>query len=317
MIRGIGTQTWRVIDDNDPAQGFDLLKETGFDCCDFSLNRYLLNTDLYNKRRSRFFEKSEEELREYFRPHKEGAEAAGIKIHQMHMPYPIYIPGNTKEINDHLWNEVAPKSMEICAFLECPFIVIHGLKLRKQLGSEAAEWERTEEFLDSILPIAKEKGIVVCMENLYDGQAGHMIDGPCTDPYITAERIDRINERYGGEVLGFCFDTGHANLLSLDFGRYMGVMGKRIRVLHIHDNDGRADLHQLPYTFTRTRENEPSTDWDGFLRALSDIDFDGVLSFETAPVLSAFPEGMKADALRLIAATGRYFRDRVSEKPSL
>jgi sugar phosphate isomerase/epimerase len=317
MIRGIGTQTWRAIDDNDPAQGFALLKETGFDCCDFSLNRYLLNTDLYNKRRSRFFEKSEEELREYFRPHKEGAEAAGIKIHQMHMPYPIYIPGNTKEINDHLWNEVAPKSMEICAFLECPFIVIHGLKLRRQLGSEAAEWERTEEFLDSILPIAKEKGIVVCMENLYDVQAGHMIDGPCTDPYITAERIDRINERYGGEVLGFCFDTGHANLLSLDFSRYMGVMGKRLRVLHIHDNDGRADLHQLPYTFTRTRENEPSTDWDGFLRGLSDIDFDGVLSFETAPVLSAFPEEMKADALRLIAATGRYFRDRVSEKPSL
>ena len=84
MIRGIGTQTWRVIDDNDPAQGFALLKETGFDCCDFSLNRYLLNTDLYNKRRSRFFEKSAEELRDYFRPHKEGAKAAGIRIHQIH-----------------------------------------------------------------------------------------------------------------------------------------------------------------------------------------------------------------------------------------
>lgn len=311
MIRGIGTQTWRVIDDNDPLSGFELLKETGFDCCDFSLNRYLLNTDLYNKRRSRFFEKSAEELRDYFRPHKEGAKAAGIRIHQMHMPYPIYIPGNTKEINDHLWNEVAPKSMEICAYLECPYIVIHGLKLRRYLGSEEAEWERTEEFLDTILPIAKEKDIVVCMENLYEGAAGHMTEGPCSDPYLTAERIDRINERYGSEVLGFCFDTGHANLLGIDFMRYMTVMGKRIKVLHIHDNDGRADLHQLPYTFTRTRDNKPSTDWEGFIAGLRGIDFDGVLSFETAPVLSAFPEEMKADALRLIAATGRYFKEKI------
>ncbi|MCR5747545.1 MAG: sugar phosphate isomerase/epimerase, partial [Lachnospiraceae bacterium] len=98
-----------------------------------------------------------------------------------------------------------------------------------------------------------------------------------------------------------------------DFRKFINVLGKRIKVLHIHDNDGTADLHQLPFTFTKTRENEPSTDWEGFINGLRDIDFDGVLSFETAPVLSSFPDEMRSDALRLIAATGRYFKSRIED----
>ena len=312
MIRGIGTQTKNVIDDTEPIAGFQLLRDTGFDSCDFSLNSYLLNTDLYRERVNKFFDAPIDELKDYFRPQKEAAAGAGIVINQMHMPYPIYVPGAAKEINTYLLDEVAPKSMEICAYLECPAIVVHGLKLRQHLGSEEAEWQRTEAFLDTVLPMAKEMGIVVCIENLYNGVNGHMTEGPGTDARISAERIDSINERYGAGVLGFCFDTGHANLLGIDMRKFIVTLGKRIKVLHIHDNDGISDLHQLPFTFTRTRENEPSTDWKGFIQGMADIDFDGVLSFETAPVLSAFPEEMKADALRLIAATGRYFKDKIN-----
>ena len=43
----IGTQTKNVIKDDNPIEGFRLLKEAGFDCCDFSLNDYLKNTDIY------------------------------------------------------------------------------------------------------------------------------------------------------------------------------------------------------------------------------------------------------------------------------
>lgn len=35
--------------------------------------------------------------------------------------------------------------------------------------------------------------------------------------------------------------------------------------------------------------------------------FDKVLSFETAPVLSAFPQDMKEDVLSLIAKIGKHF----------
>lgn len=308
----IGVQSQNVIDDVNPEEGFRMLARAGFSCVDFSLNAYLKNTDIYKADINRFFDASVSELEHFFTPHKKAAEASGITIHQVHMPYPIYVPTGEKDINDYLWNEVAPKSMQLCHFLDCPYIVIHGLKLAKYLGSEEEEWKRTEEFIDSIAPMAKEMGIIICIENLYESIGGHLVEGPCCSVRKAVERIDRINDRYHAEVLGFCFDTGHANLVGIDFESFLTALGDRLKVLHIHDNDGIQDLHQIPFTFTKTRENKSSTDWEGFIRGMRNIGFDKTLSFETAPVLKAFPEEMKQDALQFIARIGKYFVGEIS-----
>ncbi len=303
----IGVQTKNVVDDECPEQGFRLLRQSGFSCADFSLNGYLVNKDVYRSRINSFFDRSVGELEEFFTPHREGAARAGITVSQMHMPYPNYVPGGSEELNGYLRNVVAPKSVRLCAFFGCPYLVVHGFKLARFLGGEGLEWKRTEEFLNALAPMAKDVGITLCIENLYDSAGGHIVEGPCCDAGKAAERIDRFNERWGGEVLGFCFDTGHANLVGIDFESFMGTLGSRLKVLHIHDNDGISDLHQIPFTFTRTRENRPSTDWEGFVRGLRAIDFQGVLSFETAPVLSSFPDEMKGDVLAFIARIGRWF----------
>lgn len=309
----VGVQTQNVVTDGNPYEGFGMLRENGFTCCDFSLNGYLKNTDIYRANKNNFFDRSVEELELFFTAHKTAAKKNGIRINQMHMPYPVYIPNGKDKLNDYMWNEVAPKSMEICRFLECPNIVIHGFKLSRFWGTEEAEWEKTQEFLDTILPMAKEYGITVCMENLYESVGGHIVEGPGCDVRKNVERIDRINAEYGAEVLGFCFDTGHANLIGIDFEKFITTLGSRLKVLHIHDNDGVGDLHQIPYTFTKTRENKSSTDWEGFVRGLREIHFDGVLSFETAPVLKAFPEELKAEVLHFIACIGINFERQISE----
>jgi sugar phosphate isomerase/epimerase len=201
--------------------------------------------------------------------------------------------------------------MKICSFFECKYIVVHGFKLAYHLGSEAAEWEKTLEFLEFLAPMARELGITICIENLYNGIGGHMMEGPCCDARKAVERIDRMNDKYGAEILGFCFDTGHANLVGLDFEDFITTLGHRLKVLHIHDNDGISDLHQVPFTFTKTRENTSSTDWDGFIRGLRAVKFDKVLSFETAPVLTSFPDELGEEVLRLIANIGRYFGGKI------
>lgn len=311
MLR-IGVQTKNVVYDENP-QGFELLKRSGFSCADFSLNGYLLNTDIYSANMNRFFDASVSDLEHFFALHKKAAHTAGITINQMHMPYPIYVPDGKPDINDYLRNEVAVKSMKLCKFFECPNIVIHGLKLARFLGSEEAEWEYTEKFIDFLAPMAKEMGIVICIENLYNSVGSHLIEGPCCNAKKASERIDRINDRYHAQVLGFCLDTGHANLLGIDFEDFITTLGHRLKVLHIHDNDGVSDLHQIPYTFARTRENKCSTDWDGFLAGLRKIHFDQVLSFETAPVLTSFPEEMKEKVLQFIAQIGNYFARKMEE----
>ena len=64
----ISVQTQNVILDDNPLQGFQLLKEKGFAAVDFSLNGYLKNTDLYKNKLNPFFEQTIDELKTYFTP---------------------------------------------------------------------------------------------------------------------------------------------------------------------------------------------------------------------------------------------------------
>lgn len=307
----VGMQTKNIVEDRNPLEGFRLLKRVGFSCADFSLNGYLNNKTLYQDERNDFFDKSESELEEFFMPHKMAAQEAGIRIHQVHMPYPILIPNGSQELNDYLWNVVAPKSLKICKFFGCKYMVVHGFKLARYLGSEELEWEKTEEFLRFLAPMAKEMGIVLCVENLYNSLGNHMVEGPCCDAKKVVKRIDQINEDYGAEVIGFCFDVGHANLVGIDMCDFIVTLGSRLKVLHIHDNDGVNDLHQIPYTFTKTRENKPSTDWDGFMNGLRKIGFSGVLNFEASPVVSSFPEELKPEVLHFLVKVGETFANKI------
>ncbi|WP_163193243.1 sugar phosphate isomerase/epimerase family protein [Clostridium thermarum] len=307
----IGVQTKNVVYDSNPAAGFQLLKKSGFSCADFSLNSYLLNTSLYKLGLNDFFNKSDNELEAYFRPHKKAAENAGITINQMHMPYPCYVPNGSKELNNYLVNVVAKKSMKICELFGCSNIVVHGFKLARNLGSEELEWKCTEDFLNIIAPLAKEMKITICVENIYTSIGNHILEGPCCNVQKAVERIDRFNDKYGAEILGFCFDTGHAKLVGIDFEDFITTLGNRLKVLHIHDNDGIGDLHQIPFTFTKTRENRASTDWNGFIQGLKNIKYDKVLSFETAPVLTSFPAEMKSEVLQFIAKIGHYFSNKI------
>lgn len=307
----IGVQSMGVIEDTAPKEGFQLLKDIGFECVDFSLHKYLKNKEIYAYKKNAFFDKTSGQLEQFFTPHKEAAKAAGVIIGQLHMPYPLFIP-EAGDLNEYLCKTVAFKSLDVCAFFHCHYIVVHGFKLVKYLGSEQAEWMQTREFLLSLIPLAKERKITICLENLYDSFGGHITEGPCTDAVRMAKRIDCLNEEAGDEVFGFCFDTGHANLLSIDFESFITTLGNRIKVLHIHDNDGISDLHQIPFTFTQTRDNLASTDWDSFLRGLKAIHYGGVISFETGPVLYSFPNELHRDALSLIYRIGNYFAKEIS-----
>lgn len=309
-----GVQTKNIVREENPLAGFERIRRAGFSCADFSLHDYLQYSEVMENKTNGFFAKSMDDLLAYFTPFKEAAAKAGVAIHQMHMPYPNFVPTVEKETNDFLLDVMAPKSMEICRFMNCRYIVVHGVKSKKFTGSEEGEWEQTEMFLHHVLPIAKEYGIIVCIENLYLTEAGkHLVEGPCCNAKKAAERIDNLNDEYGAEVLGFCFDTGHANIVGIEFESFITTLGKRLKVLHIHDNDGVRDLHQMPFTFTKTRDNKPSTNWDGFIRALALVGYEGVLNFETSPVLQSFPEELQEDALHLLSRIGEYFGRSILE----
>lgn len=294
----VGVQSKGIVYDNDPLEGFEMMKRAGFSCCDFSLDSPFTNLSFCSKKNDVFFQQPIRELKNFFVPYKEAADTAGIKINQMRMPGLIYITSAAKEKINDLIQTAAVKSMEICAFFGCPYIVVHG---PGAVGGTEADWEWSEKYLDFLAPIAKDLKITMCIEN-------RNMESFCCDAEKVAAYIDCVNEKYGAEILGFCFDTGYANLSGIDPEDFITTLGSRMKVLHIHDNDGIRDLHQIPFTFSGGDcGNTSPTDWDGFIRGLRKIQFDQVLSFETASALSEFPQKMKLDVLRFVAQIGSYF----------
>ena len=76
----IGVQTKNVVFDSDPAAGFQMLRDAGFTCADFSLNSYLLNTSLYRFELNDFFDRSDTELEQYFSPHKNAKDSIVVQF---------------------------------------------------------------------------------------------------------------------------------------------------------------------------------------------------------------------------------------------
>ena len=159
----------------------------------------------------------------------------------------------------------------------------------------------------SLIPTLRENDVTVCLENLFSGHNGVNYQGHCSDAQKGAEFIDFLNKEAGKEAYGLCLDTGHANLLRHDLKIMINTYGKRIRCLHIHDNNGSSDQHRAPLTGT--------IDWNRFCQALADTGYDGDLSFETfaqTNLVAKYDEEMIEPWLVLIYKTGVSFRDKIN-----
>lgn len=139
----------------------------------------------------------------------------------------------------------------------------------------------------------------------------HLMEGMGSDFAESVRLIDELNEAAGEELFGFCLDVGHANLLGKNMYQSLLTLGDRLKILHIHDNDGVSDLHTMPFTFERSW-NESSTDWEGFLCGLKEIGYRGVLNFEVFRLMNSFPQQLHPALLSLLAETGRYFSTKIN-----
>ena len=94
-----------------------------------------------------------------------------------------------------------------------------------------------------------------------------------------------------------CFDTGHANLV-MNGSLYDNIkaIGKELKVLHVHDNDGNGDYHKFPF--------DGNFDWQEFTKALKEINYEGVFSLETKPK-STFGTKEYDEELKYLYATAK------------
>lgn len=303
----IGVQSTGSIIQGDIEAGYRRIKEAGFDCVDFNFDEYLHCTMVERGEINAVLDRPVEEVWEDFKMHKRAAAECGLIFEQMHAPFPLRQKG-ADEVNAKMLR-ITKNCIDVCARMGGRYLVVHPVTLAYAC-SKREEHDFNMEMYQELIPMAKKCGIVICLENMFIDQKAHLTEGACSDFVEAAAWIDELNGIAGEEIFGFCFDVGHANILGKNLYQSVLALGGRLKILHIHDNDGVSDLHTMPYTFARSW-NPAATDWEGFLRGLREIKYEGVINFETFRCMESFPGELHPFVLRLLAEMGRYFSAQI------
>lgn len=305
----IGIQTKSFFPESDPEEGIRQISEAGFEQIDLNLDAFLKNTDLYAGIVNDFFSNEVELLAAYFSQYAQAMVKYGVRASQMHMPYPVRVNGRP-ELNQYVQSVVIPKCIVIAQLLDIPYVVLHPFKMQYQYGRERERRENIEYF-KLLIPLLKQCNVKICFENLYEGVGGRITEGVCADPEDAIWYVDTMNAYAGEELFGFCLDTGHLQLVKRDLYEFITMLGPRLKVLHLHENDGIADLHQMPFTFGTSAED--GLNWNDVIQGLRDINYQGTLSFETFPCVNSFPKTMRESVLHTIHKIGEYLAEEIEK----
>ena len=128
---------------------------------------------------------------------------------------------------------------------------------------------------------AQGTGVTLCVENMPPGvfPGSRMLE-----LFQLVEELDRPE-------VALTLDTGHAQI-SAETASETLVAGSRLRTTHVHDNDGRQDVHLPP--------GLGSIDWGGWVAALDAIDYRGPIVLECIKHLRDKPESLGEDLLGLL-----------------
>ena len=291
-------------------QGYDAIREAGFEAIDWNID-HALRADMIrslNYRGNCIFEKSLEEVLAYYAEELAIIRKNGLAITQCHAPFPAYVPGHP-ELMEYMIG-IYCRCIEFCDAVGIPRIVIHGNSLSHGdvINTEESIEQLNRRLFESLIPTLQRCNVTVCMENLCTWTDGVATQGTCCDPHEACRLIDSLNEKAGKECFGLCMDVGHFQLVAGNIRTYAPILGSRIKCLHIHDNNAHADQHVAPFTGT--------TNWNHVCQTLREIGYKGDLSFETVNQTrkpSKFDKDLVRPWLNLIYATGVVLRKHILE----
>ncbi|MBQ9112793.1 MAG: sugar phosphate isomerase/epimerase [Clostridia bacterium] len=302
----IGIQTGRTADEIGYAETYRLFAEAGFEAIDWNLNNRLSGAIIRKgELDGNFYDRSIEEIFAAFEDELAQIRKNGLSIGQAHAPFPAYVPDKPWVLDRMI--EIYKKNILFCHQVGCKYLVIHGISLEKndEFNTKESIRELNDKLYTSLIPTLLGTDVTVCLENLFASMGGIAL-GVCSDPHEAADMIDTYNSIAGKECFGLCLDTGHLNLLRIDLRNYIPVLGKRIKVLHVHDNAGLTDQHKAPYTGTVA--------WSSFCEELRKVGYSGDICFETfmQTTLKVIDRKMLEPWLKLIYDIGCHFRSEIA-----
>ncbi len=306
----ISVQSGGIIENIGAKKCYSLIAKAGFSGIDWNGPDHACPFSVITDgkaRKENIFLRSTDEIYNYFKPELDEIFGNGLVISQAHAPFPAYVAGGDM-LDDMIG--IYKGVIRLCDRVGCKRLVIHGISLALNDNINTSESIKALNFklYESLIPTLLECDVTVCLENLFTSGGGPVVEGFCANPEEAVFYIDSLNEKAGKEVFGFCIDTGHMRLLRKDFRSFVPLLGKRIKCLHIHDNDGNSDAHLAPMA--------GKINWTHFTESLRAAGYDGDLSFETfrqAEAALSVGEDMLFTALEYIYGIGKAFREQIEK----
>lgn len=198
----------------------------------------------------------------------------GLKILTTHIPYRFNYTDPTTENYDYCYS-MTVRALRASEYLGAEWAVVHIQKAQDTVA-----------YIKRLVADAGVQRIGIAIENLPKFSLAEVI-----------EAHDALEKE--GYRVGVCLDTGHCNInkyFAYDVAEAIRVLGKRIKMLHVHDNSRNADAHYIP--------SMGSIKWKSVMQALADVGYEGAFNFELQP--GKIPAEAREEYEKFSAAMGRY-----------
>lgn len=274
-------------------QAIRLLAETGFDCVDFTMDGLHYDDHILNSPGAEA----------HMRKIRALGDDLGITFNQAHAPW--VFEWERPGVIENVCVPRTIRALELAGILGVDTVIVHPLHFMKYRYENYQKiWDMNMEFYRKLLPHAKANNVRICLENLFQFDSRNVaMPDTCAEPDKFVQAIDVFNDPH---IVG-CLDVGHAVLIGDSPARYIYALGHdRLKALHIHDNSAIVDTHTLPYLGGKV-------DWNETTKALADIDYDGVFTFESFLFYKNFEDDFLPQAARFVHDMGRYLIAKIEK----
>lgn len=266
-------------------RAIDIMKEAGYDAIDMSLFCMSNDGDIFN---SDAYRARTLEIAAY-------AKEREIYFNQTHVAF-TFDWKNPNEYEERCLPRQI-RGLEISAMLGAKIAVVHPMHHGEYKKHEEERFEENMRFYRTLLPYAKEYGVKIALENMWQTDRKRKVI--CEDVCSRAEELARYVDALDDDHFVACLDLGHCGLIGEEAEDAVRILGRdRLKALHVHDNNYRADMHTLPFI--------SDMNWEAIMKALADIGYEGDLTLEADNFLSHFPLDFKPNAAKFMAEVGRY-----------
>lgn len=273
-----------------------MVKKAGFDAVDYGLFAMIEPTNPLNG--DHWLDAAEKAKTIY--------QNAGVPIVQAHAPFQFKGLDQPGALKEQAYPRIV-RSIEAAAAMGAKHIVVHPWHHIPYYENRQELLELNVEFYRSLIPVAKNCGIKIAVENMFQRdklRGGYIVDSTCSRPEEFCRYIDTLNSEY----IVACLDIGHTVLISgnVDPWDFIRILGRdRLKTLHVHDNDYKNDRHITPFS--------GSIDWYKVTEALGQIDYTGEMVYECLinNVVNKLTKNMYPTVLEHMARIGRHLIEQV------